>query len=94
MEDGFGVAIERLAYADPRLQAVHAGIYDSGIVQAIGRARGLNRTADTPVDVCVYANLPLPMPVATIERYKPISRLAKMFLNGCVPTNARDMRRF
>jgi hypothetical protein len=94
MENGTGVAIERLAYADPRLQAIHAGIYDSGVVQAVGRARGINRTAANPVDIYVFANLPLPMPVASVERCQPISRLDQMFLDGCVPINAADMARF
>jgi putative DNA primase/helicase len=93
LERPTGVQIERLAYADPRLQAVHAGVYDAGIIQAVGRARGLNRGGNNPVDIYVYANLPLPMPVTTIERTKPVSRLDRMFLAGHVPTNAADMAR-
>jgi hypothetical protein len=93
MADGSGLQFERLAYADPRLQSVHAGIYDSGIIQAIGRARGMNRTANNPVDIHVFANLPLPMAVTTIERWKRPSRLDRMFLAGFVPTNAAVMYR-
>ena len=93
MEAGHGVALERQAYADPRLQAVHAGIYDSGIIQAIGRARGLRRTAANPVDVYLYANLPLPVPIASIDIYRQPSRLERMFLADGVPVNAADMHR-
>jgi putative DNA primase/helicase len=93
LEHATGVQIERLAYADPRMQRVHEGVYDAGIIQAVGRARGLNRGENNPVDIFVYANLPLPLPVTTIERTKPVSRLDKMFLAEHVPTNARDMAR-
>ncbi len=32
-------------------------------MQIIGRARGVNRTKDNPVDVLVMTNAPLPIPV-------------------------------
>jgi hypothetical protein len=70
------------------------GIYDQAIVQALGRARGLNRTARNPVEIWACANVPLPMPVDSITRWRPASRLAKMLLAGFVPLNAADMARF
>jgi hypothetical protein len=94
MEDGTGVQFRRLAYTRKSSQAVHAGIYDSAIVQAIGRARGINRTAATVVEIYVLGNVPLPMPLASIERFHPISRIDKMVLAGAVHTNPADMRRF
>jgi hypothetical protein len=93
VEHPIGVQFERLGYTDPRMQRVHEGVYDAGIIQAIGRARGLNRTAENSVDVFVFGNLPLPMPVTSVERTKPVSRLDKMILAGHVPTNARDLAR-
>jgi hypothetical protein len=94
LADGGGVELTRLAYPDPRAQAVHAGIYGGAIEQAIGRARGINRTAADPVDVYVYANLPLSVPLASIERSWPPNRVAKMVLRGAVHANAADMHRF
>jgi len=93
MTDGYGVEFERYGYADPAKMTVHAGIYDSEIEQGIGRGRAVNREAHTPLNVFVYANSPLKMPVTTIERWKRPSRLAKMFLAGYVPTNDADMVR-
>jgi len=90
---GQGFAFERLAYTDPDAMTVHTDIYDTAIVQAIGRGRGINRTERTPLEVYVYGNLPLPIPVTTIERWKRPSRLDKMFLAGHVPTNAAVMHR-
>jgi hypothetical protein len=89
---GQGIAFERLAYADPDMMAVHADIYDTAIVQAIGRGRGINRYESTPLHVYVYANLPLSMPVTTFERYRRPSRLDRMYLSGRpVPVNSALM---
>jgi hypothetical protein len=95
LADGSGAQFDRLAYADPEAQAVHRGIYDGSIEQAIGRGRGLNRTAANPLETYVFANCPLPAPVSTIERWRRPSRLVKMLLLlGIVPLNAGDMARF
>jgi hypothetical protein len=92
--DGTGVSFNRLSYQDPAAQKVLLGIYDSSITQAIGRARGLNRTAADPVEIHVFANVPLPMPIASIGLWRQPSRLAKMMLRGLAPLGAADMRRF
>jgi hypothetical protein len=55
--DGNGVQFERLAYEDTRLQAVHAGIYDQSFVQGgLGRGRGINRSANSPLEIWIYGN--------------------------------------
>jgi putative DNA primase/helicase len=95
MIDGTGVEFERLGYTNPDLQRVHAGIYDASFIQgALGRGRGLHRTAANPLTIYVYANAPLNAPVTTIEPWRKPSRLAKMMLRGHVPLGAADMRRF
>ena len=94
MADGSGVQFERLAYRDEMAQAIHESHYDDSVLQALGRARGLNRTAANPVTHCVFANAPLPLPVATLERGLPISRLHKLICERIVPVNAGDLFRF
>jgi len=68
-------------------------IYDASIIQAIGRGRGLNRTAANPVEIHVFANCPLPTPLASITRHRRPSRLAKMLWRGIVPLGAAGMAR-
>jgi putative DNA primase/helicase len=66
MEDGFGVAFERLVYDHPRAQDVHEGIYDNAFVQGgLGRGRGINRSATTPLRGEIFGNVPLPVPLAS-----------------------------
>lgn len=95
LADGTGVQFERLAYEDKAAQAIHAGIYDQSFVQGgLGRGRGINRTADTPLEIWIYGNVPLPVPVHSIDRWRPINRIAKMLLRGAVHLNASDMHCF
>jgi hypothetical protein len=86
---------DRLAYEDRAAQAIHAGIYDQSFVQGgLGRGRGINRTADTPLEIRILGNVPLPVPIHSIDRWRPINRIAKMLLRGAVHLNAGDMHCF
>jgi hypothetical protein len=74
MEDGTGVQFERMAYEHPAAQAVHEAIYDQAFVQGgLGRGRGINRSVTTPLEIFVYGNVPLPVPVplASLSRWQP-----------------------
>jgi phage/plasmid primase-like uncharacterized protein len=93
LADGRGVQFDRMGYADPDAHAVHAGIYDAAILQAIGRGRGLRRTAGNPLEIHVFSNVPLPLPVTSIERYRPFSRLDRMAADGVIYCNSGDMAR-
>jgi hypothetical protein len=69
LADGTGVQFERPAYEEPAAQAIHVGIYDQSFVQGgFGRGRGINRSADTPLEIWIYGNVPLPVPVTTCQR--------------------------
>jgi hypothetical protein len=95
MADGTGVEFNCLAYADPAAQAVHRDIYDGDFTQgALGRGRGLNRTAANPLEIHIFGNVPLPVPVNSLKRWKPLNRLAKMVLERRAHVNAADMHRF
>ena len=86
---------DRLAYEDRAAQAIHARIYDQSFVQGgLGRGRGINRTADTPLEIRILGNVPLPVPIHSIDRWRPINRIAKMLLRGAVHLNAGDMHCF
>jgi putative DNA primase/helicase len=94
MEDGSGVAFERMAYEDPLAQRVHEGIYDQAFVQGgLGRGRGINRSADTSLTIYVYGNVPLPVPLATLRRWEPV-RERHLLTDGGTHSNAADLHRF
>ena len=94
MEDGSGVQWERMAYEHPAAQFVHEGIYDTSFTQGgLGRGRGINRSAETPLVIEVFGNVPLPVPLASISRWRP-SREQDLLANGGTHSNARDLYRF
>jgi len=45
---------------DELAEAVRAAIAEAELLQAIGRVRGVNRTADNPVEVVLLGNVPVP----------------------------------
>ena len=70
-------------------------ILDGGIEQAIGRGRGLNRTAQNPLKLEFLGGAcPLSVPVEELTRWEPPNRVAKMLHAGRIHLNAAYMFRF
>ncbi|KAA2211424.1 hypothetical protein [Teichococcus oryzae] len=65
LADGSGRAIPRQpSHPDPLVEALRWSVSEAAVLQAIGRARGVRRTAENPVRVVVLAALALPVTVA------------------------------
>jgi len=93
MADGSGASINVRAYADADLEAVRVAITDAEVIQAIGRGRAINRTAETPLDVFVMADVVVPLPVNRLVRWidvrlDPIARMAARGAIFSSPTDA------
>lgn len=54
------VVVEVPRHPDPGAESVRGSICEAGIVQAIGRARAVNRDASTPLTIFVIGNTPVP----------------------------------
>lgn len=61
MRDGSRRVMVVREHQDPRAEEVRAAVCDDEIIQAIGRGRGVNRTAGTPLHVHLLADVALPM---------------------------------
>jgi hypothetical protein len=72
LTDGTGAPIQVRAYADPDLDALRSAITDAEVIQAIGRGRGVNRTAEKPLAVFVMADVVLPFPVSRVVRWEDV----------------------
>ena len=92
LADGSGQAINVRAYRDPDLEAVRVAVTDAEIVQAIGRGRGVNRTADNPLTVWLLADIVTPLPVDQLVRWEHVrlSSLARMLARGVALLGPRD----
>ncbi|WP_027442677.1 toprim domain-containing protein [Erythrobacter cryptus] len=80
-------------HADPIAEAVRWSICEGELIQAMGRGRGVNRTAATPLEIDLLTDVVLPV---TVEALVPWSELRPtrrdlMALTGIVLENATDM---
>lgn len=61
MRDGSSRAVRVRAHAGPMAELLRAAICDDEVLQAVGRGRGVNRTAADPLEVHVLADVALPL---------------------------------
>ena len=71
--------IEADTAGQPLAEAVRRSICEAEITQIIGRARGVNRTEDNPVEIHVLNNLPLEQPIDELAEWKPLTLDEKLF---------------
>jgi putative DNA primase/helicase len=57
------VACEVDRHPHPLAEAIRRQVCEGELVQIIGRGRGVNRTAENPLDVLVMTDVALPMPI-------------------------------
>lgn len=61
MRDGSRRPISAIEHEDPLAELMRSAICDDEVIQAIGRGRGVNRTAANPLEVQVLADVALPL---------------------------------
>ena len=95
MADRTGVGVDVRTYADPDLEAMRVAITDAEVTQAIGRGRGINRSAGTPLDVFIMADVVLPLPVHRLVRWADLRLdvVARMLARGALLFSASDAAR-
>ena len=93
LADGTFPAIQCDTHPDPLCEAIRFQICEGELIQAIGRARAVNRMASTPVDIDILANICLPVELTDIAIWREPSSLIEMFAAGIVLTNRADMVR-
>jgi len=92
MADGTGAAMNVRAYSDPDLEALRRAITEAEVIQAIGRGRGVNRDASSPLAVFVLADVALPLPVKRLLRWEDarLDVVSRMLARGRVLLGATD----
>jgi hypothetical protein len=93
MRDGRGIAVDGPCHPDPRAEAVRWSICEGELIQAIGRARGINRTEANPLEVDILTNICLPIEVDAVTTWKDIQPdvIDLMWAAGAVPGGYGDM---
>ena len=92
MADGTGMAVECRVYADPDMEALRVAITDTEVLQAAGRGRAVNRTAETPLALFILADVLVPLPVKQIHRWADVrpNVLQRMAARGLVTDSPTD----
>jgi putative DNA primase/helicase len=80
-------------HADPIAEAVRWSICEGELIQAMGRGRGVNRTAVTPLEIDLLTGVVLPVTVDELVPWSDLrpTRRDLMALSGIVLENAADM---
>jgi len=95
MSDGTGRRALGLGHPDPFVEAVRFSVCEGELLQAIGRGRGVRRTAETPLNVLVLTNLPLPLPVDQLITEREVcddaGPLGELLTRGVVPLDYAGM---
>jgi len=81
------------AHIDPIAEAVRWSICEGELIQAIGRGRGVNRTAATALEIDLLTDVVLPVTVDSLVPWSDLrpTRRDLMALRGIVLENAADM---
>ena len=93
LKDGSGHAVDCDVHPDPIAEAIRWQICEAELMQAIGRGRGVNRTADTPLDVDILADVCLPVTVAAVLPWATLAPNAglEMLVEGVCLHSASDL---
>ena len=93
MADGTGRAVEGDRHPDPIAEDLRWQVADAEVMQAIGRARGVNRTAADPVEIVVMNDLCLPLTIDEVVAWDdvPAGREVDMVVDGVVLESPSDM---
>ena len=92
LRDGSGVGVLADQHPDAMAEAVRLQICEAEVVQAIGRGRAINRTAETPLDIDILYNVVLPgITVDEVINWKAPSLLIATGGHGVMLTSPVDM---
>ena len=91
MRDGSCLGIEQDYHPDPLVKSIRWQHHEAQVLQAIGRARGVNRTADLPLQVDVMDNVCLPVLVDEVVGFEPPLPIVDMLAEGVVLTSPQDI---
>ncbi len=93
MRDGRGVQVQGPQHPDERVEVVRWAICEAGIVQAIGRGRGVNRSTANPLQIDILTNVVLPIEVDEVTTWNRIQPSLSQIMRarGAVPIGYADI---
>jgi hypothetical protein len=85
--NGVGLSVQAEQHPDPMVEAVRWQICEAELIQCGGRGRGVNRAAETPLQLDVLSNVCLPMEVSQPVRWDDNApgEIEEMVARGLLP---------
>ena len=93
LKSGGEVALQCRVFALPEAELIWQAVTEAAIIQAIGRARGVNRSAANPVEVYIVLNdMTLPIAVDEVVQFGDLepTKIDSMIERGLVPQWGAD----
>ena len=86
-------AVPGEVHAEPTAEAIRWSICEAELIQAMGRGRGVNRTAENPLQIDLMTDIVLPVTVSELIDWQDLrpARRDLMAARGAVLENAADM---
>ena len=87
------MALQCRVFALPEAELIRQAVTEAAIIQAIGRARGVNRSAANPVEVYIVLNdMTLPIAVDEVVQFGDLepTKIDSMIERGLVPQWGAD----
>jgi len=81
MADGTGLTASVLRHPDPHAEAVRWLACEAELIQAVGRGRGIHRTALAPLDVIVLTDVPLD--AVPVSKAVTLAEIWRDFTRNC-----------
>lgn len=93
MANGRAIPLLSEYHTDPVAEAIRWCICEGELIQAIGRGRGVNRTAETPLAIDIFSDAVLPFTINEVAAWPDLrpQRRDLMALEGVILENAADM---
>jgi putative DNA primase/helicase len=91
LRDGSGVAVTCDQHPDALAEALRWQVCEAEVGQAIGRGRGVNRTAETPLDIGILADVVLPLTIDQVEEWAVPGLEVEMEAEGIWLESPTDM---
>lgn len=100
LADGTGRAVRQPRHPDELVEAVRWNTTEGAVIQAIGRCRGVRRTAETPVAVTLMAELALPVTMEEVAQWDDaqpgrvlVAAAEAVIMRRALPLGAADLAR-
>ncbi|WP_054008831.1 bifunctional DNA primase/polymerase [Cypionkella psychrotolerans] len=92
LENGQVSGIRAIRHADASAEILRAAICDDEVMQALGRGRGVNRTADNPLEVHLMADVVLPVSYDRVQAWSIVCPdiVQRMLLAGIAVDSPGD----